>query len=1184
MGCCGSAVGAECKARLDKVERDLTSFAHTTKDATDATENLDLLATCAKEVREVMMVYVQGGAKDQFGMKRVEKLSDQCLDDLRKRIKGTLLKQEDSQAILDRILAVGKDLDAVRATKATVELQRMVDRGKGAMEEAEEKQAASTVSQVTKALAEITDLRKLIPGVKKVLELAEKVHATKPDSERITDLLLRNLVEVSNRVLKMQKDWAVDIEAAKLVKDLASQVDALAEKLVVIMKTTWDPSLAGQVDYVTGSKAQEVCTRALKAADKALKDDNGGAAYDNLEILVPWWPYIPESGTSAATLSFIGIFSKMQTFATDAFKKAGDAGDTATADSIKGFAAKFDQLRAKFEGLPPAEHAGLGEQLEAAQIAGAINKHIKTFHSELAKTKDDDASTQLSLAATIQALEQLVGLWPSRPETETDCIMSLASACNDLEKWAEEKAQTSAANKVDGLLKLAEEYDARREKLVPPEIKNGSLYGRIQSHAVKGHLKGIEAELKKPEGINPNVLLDGFRAIGLAFPKDGARDELKARLVSALDLSEQTITKKYTGCLSAGESRKALMMQQFAGRFDSVRADCVTAGGRDEAFEFDDGPNLTSKLQDVLKKTFDKEFETIDVELAKSTGLNLSQVHRALKSLETLWPRESKGAVWSTGIAESEYRAKLTKVLESLEERLAGVCEKLCSSDISKASKFLEIAGDLEGTVASLETTPEGSTARSFRSKLVVQVVKAHVSTMQKALTDPKAMDLDALTISLEATRKIFQAAEFPEEAAQALGTVLSVLEDAVMTRLLQLEPDARRSRQEAAEASNAEGCLALAEAADSASQAANGSLHADGGLQKKVRDCRLTTEKMTEALTELGKESGTNPKVVLQAIQELQTSWSNVGHRPVFCSCLESILAKFREKMIEAGQKAIAGGEESKVTALLGFAQEVDNAELVLVQMSTGLAAPSVKKALQLVIAESFLTKMEAELSKETGMNPTAVLKGSQDVANLGPGLRAKSADGDEMTRLKSEKADKVTLDILISRISGAQTLIGRRMQESMSEAVTSKNVKKQEALLKFADDFDTAWAQMHDPDKGFITGSAPNVKEGLEAVRQGAAVESNEAAPTNAVAPPAGSAGAEPPSSTVFAAPPSSTVFAAPPSSSVLTRIEPASNVVEEDSAPAATAKNAAPPAATAPARRAAGDVASTPPTGSV
>jgi len=90
-------------------------------------------------------------------------------------------------------------------------------------------------------------------------------------------------------------------------------------------------------------------------------------------------------------------------------------------------------------------------------------------------------------------------------------------------------------------------------------------------------------------------------------------------------------------------------------------------------------------------------------------------------------------------------------------------------------------------------------------------------------------------------------------------------------------------------------------------------------------------------------------------------------------------------------------------------------------------------------VVLDKHLTTAEEELLKETGMNPAVLLKSIQ-------------ALGQEWALI-----DDVGTE-LRDRWSSVHEKVKARMRESMEDAVGTQNGKKQQALLKFATDFDAA------------------------------------------------------------------------------------------------------------------------------
>ena len=114
---------------------------------------------------------------------------------------------------------------------------------------------------------------------------------------------------------------------------------------------------------------------------------------------------------------------------------------------------QFDELRGKFDGLPPvASGRALGEVLETGEARVQASKALETIDAEIAKEKDDDDKTNLSLAATVQALESLVVAWPVATSGESEELQKrMLSSCAALEAWAQEAVSKGPVGQVGGL-------------------------------------------------------------------------------------------------------------------------------------------------------------------------------------------------------------------------------------------------------------------------------------------------------------------------------------------------------------------------------------------------------------------------------------------------------------------------------------------------------------------------------------------------------------------------------------------------------------------------------------------------------------------------------------------------------------------------------------------------------------
>ena len=127
----------------------------------------------------------------------------------------------------------------------------------------------------------------------------------------------------------------------------------------------------------------------------------------------------------------------------------------------------------------------------------------------------------------------------------------------------------------------------------------------------------------------------------------------------------------------------------------------------------------------------------------------------------------------------------------------------------------------------------------------------------------------------------------------------------------------------------------------------------------------------------------------------------------------------------------------------MLQLAKEGDAAQQALAELP---GSPFKVDSFAVVIlgfaAQKSLEAVEAELSKEKGMNPKAVLAGLQAVTK-------------ELSDLDPESSATVALR---SRAAESCEKVTTRMIESLEDAVQASNEAKQKALLSFAKEFDTA------------------------------------------------------------------------------------------------------------------------------
>ena len=469
-------------------------------------DGLTEIGKCAKELRDVFEdAVVQKGNMTIAG--RVEDLSDVLVRNLTSRITVELLKPgaAEYKPVTDRIMAIASDLDAVRATKATKLVQNQLDRQLQTITAAQEKAVDPLITKIKglhERLKQPGQEKKAAAGTKEILDLAAQAQSLAPEVKGVAKPLLEQLVGHAVWLLEVDA-WAISAEGCEEVLSLAKRIDEMATKLTTTLGATWDPPITPQVEGIRDDRAKAACAQLLAEAEKQLKSDNGGAAYDCLQALLPWWPLL-----KSHSLEIVGLFSKMQTYASEAFLQATAEGQTSTAEEIRGFAVQFDELRGKFQGLPPvASGRPLGEVLETGEARVQASKALQSINAEIAKEKDDDDTTNLSLATTIQALESLVVAWPTATSSDAEELeKKMLSSCAALEAWTFEAVTKGPVNQVTGLLQFAAEYDGRRAKL-PPEPAE-ALRPRLASEAATRFLQ--QADQARTLGPGP----DSKAAIG----------------------------------------------------------------------------------------------------------------------------------------------------------------------------------------------------------------------------------------------------------------------------------------------------------------------------------------------------------------------------------------------------------------------------------------------------------------------------------------------------------------------------------------------------------------------------------------------------------------------------------------------------------------------------------------------
>eukprot|EP00927_Polykrikos_kofoidii_P086029 TRINITY_DN9518_c1_g5_i1.p1 TRINITY_DN9518_c1_g5~~TRINITY_DN9518_c1_g5_i1.p1 ORF type:complete len:809 (-),score=179.16 TRINITY_DN9518_c1_g5_i1:91-2517(-) len=220
----------------------------------------------------------------------------------------------------------------------------------------------------------------------------------------------------------------------------------------------------------------------------------------------------------------------------------------------------------------------------------------------------------------------------------------------------------------------------------------------------------------------------------------------------------------------------------------------------------------------------------------------------------------------------------------------------------------------------------------------------------------------------------------------------------------------------------------------------------------------------LAAAETELAKEAMANPMKVLEAIEHAGSLEPEEGLSEEACAVLDAVVSKTVARVLQSAEKAVADGNSAKVEGLTKFAEKFDAAlasigggghggslaEKVQEAAEKGGAASAESDAV-----EEKLDEVDIELSKETGMDPRALVKGLGDLKPL-------------LEAVENPPGS------LIAHVSATFTKLKERMSSSCKEAAAEDNTKKLKVLIEFAAKFDTIQESLGTVSPGFLSSVA--------------------------------------------------------------------------------------------------------------
>jgi hypothetical protein len=540
-------------------------------------DGLDVMQTCAKELKEVMDIIINAGAKDTESMVQVEQLSNLVLFNLESRICPALFEDGSEEIVLEKIMLAAKDLDTVRAVKASTRLEARIDPLKKHMAAKDKKEsegeAKKLIDDVGAKLQAIAEPDHVVPGIEDTVATMEKAYETSPTSRKVADVLLKQCMALAQKVRAMiMKMLAADPGCADGVIAALAKLDDLGEKLAAVPEpTTWDPLVPKMVSMVA-AQAGSIANKGLQFAEKALAADQGAQAFAALKKVQPWWQHAKDIEGNPARLEL--IIEKAEKSLLDAFKGGLDTANEDMCAGVMEFAGTFREIRTSFGYEPRPEGERLVDRMKAMAGTAGAGKPLGELEVEVAKADGQDLSVML------RSMQAFVGALPKVDDgaERNDLTARGDKACQAVGDWTLAAAAACGADKLEDLEKFAVEYDKAHMQACPPlaEREKGELCPRIRPYACNAFFEKAEEELGKETGLNPAVILEALKQIGERVPPGTCRfdDVTTERLNAIAQKTDGRIMESAEKASAAGESGKIQGLCKYSESFDEALVSC----------------------------------------------------------------------------------------------------------------------------------------------------------------------------------------------------------------------------------------------------------------------------------------------------------------------------------------------------------------------------------------------------------------------------------------------------------------------------------------------------------------------------------------------------------------------------------------------------------------------------------
>lgn len=980
--------------------------------------DLDLFGQAAKDLRAALDVEIARGAKKPKILMRIELLSDGILSNLENRITAELLDTKDGPALADRCVNIAKDLDAVRATKASTILSARC-------EDLQEKGSSLELVKVKEAYAEIPkDPAKVFENVRNVMTEIEVCHAKASTSKKVCEKLVNYCVQLASVLLKgLIQALQADPSNAIIAKQLAESMDGIAEKLVVVLGSKWDPPAKPQVEDKVNESAKTVFThnaglmQAEAAKGKDMSPEGAQGIYQVLVQLQPWWIIAADvDGCSASLQSACEAVDKALV---ETFTGFSTSGDKAGCENLLQFARDLDTVTAKFNGIAAAD-SSLRTKMMDVTFSDVPSK-LDALDVEIAKGELEVATMVMALTT----MEGLVPLWGTTSSDDDGLPKRLAVTLESLEAKVVETTGSCSSAKALALMKNAVKYEQLCKDLA---LGEKSLQKTMAPLIAKSCLTDVEGEIGKTEGMDPSLMmksLDVFKSTPAVKSTIGEDEEIKSRLLAALRALEDRVADGFQKSVADENMERIQNQKKFAGLFDELVSEV-------EADIPEDRHTLGQRLDFLLF------MGAAEKQVNSGPEMDCAKVNKGLDHLTALCapPKSAPAEMLARmqALCITLRPALFARTLRAGEERMAFILECAKKSETALAA--------MEKREASRTSIIGSTTSELCTSLQNTKDVNKCLAIMDDELAKESGMNPNVVLEALQALKEVWSSVASVGDFELRLVSVFALLEERML--------DACNKSLEKGQFDKVTRLLNFGSRCDEVRQEADGEAKLCEQLASVV-----VNHHVTAAEKEMQKDSGFHPKTLLDSIGHLPELLPRLDGITTSESCLltndisrsQSLVSEVVERgagpflerlailrralaarMDKSLDDALRAKQPRKIQALIKFASEYDSvfAELAL-EVDESLSEPLQAKAES---GASSVAAAKPDGEDEGGAAGTILTNGTSEGAAL-------DAARSELLAMKKSDLQKLARSLGISEEDRDAALDADDPKEALVELV---------------------------------------------------------------------------------------------------------------------------------------------------